>query len=312
MSHPSRGRLAELTRTAVVRAAALTGRVDTAAHDAPLLAALLYRAGGCAPDARLDPRWAAHVVTAAERTARAGLGGHPRTPGRHWHSWTSTGADPTTLVHKIYVSPAVADVAPTLGVILTHAPLLGVPAWKVGADLPGLHRPDKIVLYLASAERADRVASALALALGGVAPQGVPFSGQVGLTGIVSRGRDVGGTSWRADVCRQVAESLCASRAALGTQAGAAEVADHALAQLAGRGLDVATWHPSVPGSPVSTGAAPADRPAASLPAASLPAASLPAASLPAVRVSPAARAAAALPCAPGSGRHPRLEVSCS
>jgi hypothetical protein len=62
-----------------------------------------------------------------------------------------------------------------------------------------------------------------------------------------------------------------------------------------------------VPGSPVSTGAAPADRPAASLPAASLPAASLPA-----VRVSPAARAAAALPCAPGSGRHPRLEVSCS
>ena len=114
---------------------------------------------------------------------------------------------------------SVRDVATTLGVILTHAPLLGVPAWKVGADLAGLHRPDKIVLYLASAERADRVAAALALTLGDTAAQGVPFTGQVGATGIVSRGRDVAGTSWRADVCRVVAESLCATRVTLGLQA---------------------------------------------------------------------------------------------
>ena len=245
MSHPSGGRLAELTRTAVVRVAALTGRVDPATTDPAALASLLYRAGGCVPDGRLDPRWARHVVTAAERTAGSGLPGHTRSAARHWHSWTATDADPTTLVHKIYVSPAVRDIATTLGVILTHAPLLGVPAWKVGADLAGLHRPDKIVLYLASAERADRVALALALTLGGSAAQGVPFTGQVGATGIVSRGRDVAGTSWRADVCRLVAESLCATRVTLGPQARAADVADEALARLAGRGLDVETWHPA-------------------------------------------------------------------
>jgi len=245
MSHPSGGRLAELTRTAVVRVAALTGRVDPATTDSAALASLLYRAGGCVPDGRLDPRWARHVVTAAERTAGSGLTGHTRSTARHWHSWTATDADPTTLVHKIYVSPAVRDIATTLGVILTHAPLLGVPAWKVGADLAGLHRPDKIVLYLASAERADRVALALALTLGGSAAQGVPFTGQVGATGIVSRGRDVAGTSWRADVCRLVADSLWATRVTLGPQARAAEVADEALARLAGRGLDVETWHPA-------------------------------------------------------------------
>jgi hypothetical protein len=245
MSHPSGGRLAVLTRAAVVRVAALTGRVEPATSDPATLASLLSRAGGCVPDGRLDPRWAGHVVTSAERPARAGLAGHTRTAGRHWHSWTATDADPATLVHKIYVSPVVRDVATTLGVILTHAPLLGVPAWKVGADLAGLHRPDKIVLYLASAERADRIAATLALALEGLGAQGVPFTGQVGSTGIVSRGRDVAGTSWRADVCRLVAESLCASRAALGTRARADEVADEALALLGDRGLDVGTWHPA-------------------------------------------------------------------
>jgi hypothetical protein len=245
MSHPSGGRLAELTRAAVVRAAALTGRVEAAAAGPAALAALLYRAGGSVPDGRLDPRWARHVVTAAERTARAGLTGHARTDEQHWHSWTATDADPATLVHKIYVSPAVCDIATTLGVILTHAPLLGVPAWKVGADLAGLHRPDKIVLYLASAESADRVAATLALTLGSSAAQGVPFTGQVGVTGIVSRGRDVPGTSWRADVCRQVAESLFASRAWLGSEARATEVADDALTRLAAQGLDVHSWHPS-------------------------------------------------------------------
>ena len=244
MSHPSGGRLAELTRSAVVRVAALTGRGDLATTGTAELAALLYRAGGSVPDSRLDPRWATHVVTAAERTARAGLGAYSRTSGQHWHSWTATGSDPATLVHKIYVSPAVSDLAATLGVILTHAPLLGVPAWKVGADLAGLHRSDKIVLYLASSERADCVAATLALALGSLAAQGVPFSGQVGATGIVSRGRDVDGTSWRATVCRQVAESLRGARAELGGQARAAEVADLALARLADVGLDVQTWHP--------------------------------------------------------------------
>ncbi len=55
MSHPSGGRLAELTRTAVVRVAALTGRVDARADRLAALASLLYRAGGCVPDARLGP-----------------------------------------------------------------------------------------------------------------------------------------------------------------------------------------------------------------------------------------------------------------
>ena len=149
MSHPSGGRLAELTRAAVVRVAALTGRVDaaTARPGGPCRTCSIAPAAPCPTGG-----WTrAGRVTSSRRPSAPPVQdstGHARTDGQHWHSWTATDADPATLVHKIYVSPAVCDIATTLGVILTHAPLLGVPAWKVGADLAGLHRPDKIVLYL--------------------------------------------------------------------------------------------------------------------------------------------------------------------
>ncbi|MEO7447400.1 MAG: hypothetical protein ABI336_03925, partial [Humibacillus sp.] len=95
------------------------------------------------------------------------------------------------------------------------------------------------------ADRADRVAAALAQSLGGVRAQGVPFTGQVGATGVLSRGRDVAGTSWRAQVCRRVADAVILARAALGPTAPATQVADGALALLARTGLDVQSWHPS-------------------------------------------------------------------
>ena len=144
--------------------------------------------------------------------------------------------DPTALVHKIYVSPDVRDLHAALVTVLTHAPTLGVPAWKVGTDLAGLHRPDKVVLYLSDAARADRVAAALALLLGDLRAQGVPFTGQVGASGIVSRGRDVAGTSWRADVCRALAHAVVAGRARLGSAADATDVTSHALTALGNRG----------------------------------------------------------------------------
>lgn len=247
MSTLSGGTLAELTHTVVVRVSALTGQLSPArlAPGSDELAALLYRAGGCVPDPRRDPRWASHVVTAAARQAGSALAAHDHSRTAHWRSWTHLGADPAQLVHKVYVSPDVRDLADTLVVVLAAAPLLGVPAWKVGADLAGLHRPDKIVLYLPDADRADRVAAALARSLGGVRAQGVPFTGQVGATGVLSRGRDVAGTSWRAQVCRRVADAVLLARAALGPTAPATQVADGALALLARSGLDVQSWHPS-------------------------------------------------------------------
>ncbi|KQR08273.1 hypothetical protein [Cellulomonas sp. Leaf334] len=237
MSLPPGGRLAQLTHTVVVRAAALAGRVGP-----DELAAVLYRSGGSAVDPRRDPRWPHHLVGLAERAA-SGIDRYDRSRAEHWNGWTTPGVETSAQVHKVYVSPTVTCLPDALPVVFATATALDVPSWKVGADAAGLHRPDKIVLYLPSAPRADVVADALAHALDGFDAQGVPFTGQVGATGIVSRGQDRDGESWRAVVCRAVAGALGEHRVRLGPDAAPGAVADDALAALADA-YDVVTWRP--------------------------------------------------------------------
>ena len=189
-----------------------------------------------------DPRWPRYLVDRAER-AHPDLAPYTRTRTEHWNAWTAPGVDPTTLVHKVYVSPALSCLPDALGVVFAIATALDVPSWKVGADCAGVHRADKVVLYLPSAPRADAVAGALARALDGLTAQGVLFTGQVGTSGIVSRGRDQGRQSWRAVLCRSVALTLHEQRAILGADVPATDLADAALQELAAA-YDVHTWHP--------------------------------------------------------------------
>ena len=255
MPNPAGERLARLSRVATIRAAALTGRLGPDQHGpdphgASDLAAVLYRAGGCAPSREIDARWPQLLLRRAERPVRAALSGHTRSATAAWMSWTRTDADPSQLVHKTYVSPGLAAMAEVLTTTFAVAIDLGVPAWKVGADVAGLHRADKIVLYLPTGEAADRAASALAEVLNHIGPQGVPFTGQVGATGIVSRGIDHDGTSWRALVCRSLADALVAARAVAGPTAPPTDVADLAYERLADLGFDVTTWRPQQPPHP--------------------------------------------------------------
>jgi hypothetical protein len=237
MSQPSGGRLAQMTRTVVVRAAALAGRVGP-----DELAAVLYRSGGTAVDPRQDPRWPHHLVHLAERSM-PDPERYERSRTEHWNGWTTPGVETATQVHKVYVSPTVPCLPAVLPVVFATAATLDVPSWKVGADAAGLHRADKIVLYLPSSSRADAVAANLADALDGFDAQGVPFTGQVGATGIVSRGQDRPRESWRAVLCRAVARALDDHREQLGPDAAPDVVADAALDALAGA-YDVETWRP--------------------------------------------------------------------
>ena len=251
MPNPAGERLARLSRAATIRAAALTSRIGPDQLGAGGLAAVLYRSGGCAPARGIDERWPQLLLRRAERPVRAAVSNHARSATAAWMSWTLHDADTSQLVHKIYVSPAMTAIAEALTTTFAVATDLGIPAWKVGADVAGLHRADKIVLYLPTQEAADTAAAALADALRNTAPQGVPFTGQVGVTGIVSRGVDQDGTSWRALVCRSLADALWAGRSVAGPTATPTAVADLACERLADLGFDVASWHPN----PVATGA---------------------------------------------------------
>ena len=245
MSLPTGGRLARLSRTAAIRAAALTSWVDPETLGSAALAAVLYRAGGTTPGDRVDERWPRLLLRRAERQVRGHLVDYARTSTEGWMSWTRADADVVQLVHKVYLSPAVPSLSDALPVAFEIATRLEVPAWKVGADLAGLYRADKFVLYFPSSAAADEAASALAERLEFAAPQGVPFTAQVDSSGIVSRGIDRNGTSWRAVVCRTLAEALLASRARHGPAAPAQTVVDEAHQSLSRDGFDTDGWLPT-------------------------------------------------------------------
>ncbi len=244
MATPPGERLAQLSRTATIRAAALTRWVGHDDLGTEGLAAVLYGAGGSAVGDHMDAQWPNLLLRRAERGVRNQLADYSRGATQGWMSWTRADADVTELVHKVYVSPAVSSLPAALPTTLLGAVRLGVPAWKVGADLAGIHRADKAVLYLATAAEADAAAGELAEALASEVPQGVPFTGQVGATGIVSRGLDHNGTSWRAALCHRLAEALWSAREQSGAHASAHRVAEDALRVLASDGFDVTTWHP--------------------------------------------------------------------
>jgi hypothetical protein len=176
-----------------------------------------------------------------------------RDTGSSWLSW-SRRSDPTlstSFPYKLYVSPAVeqlADALPRIVEVLTVTP---ASRFKVGAGAAGLLRPDKAVVYLRDAAELSEVAAALSTALDGVRPHGVPFSAELAGDGLLSWGGDppadtgpVGGgeESWRSSVCRRLAEHLAAAQAA---PVRRIEPAAYALARLAADGVDVAEFAPS-------------------------------------------------------------------
>jgi hypothetical protein len=185
--------------------------------------------------------------------------------GSGWLSWSRRGdpVPPTSFPYKLYVSPAVEELADVLPRVVEALTATSAVRFKVGAGAAGLLRPDKVVVYLQDAVELSEVAGALGTALDGVRPHGVPFSAELAGDGLLSWGGDppaetgpVGGEeeSWRASVCRRLAEHLAAAQAAPRCRV---EPAAYALARLAADGVDVAQFAPSDLDPPVAVGRPP-------------------------------------------------------
>ncbi len=244
MHRPAPGdRLPLLSRRALLRAAALAG----CGHGPDVLAPLLYRAGAVAlgPRARRthDPRWLAWLAVSSARATPGLLEGWAPQTGPHWQSFSRPDLDRDRLRHKVYVSPLPHALSAALPVVLRVVVELQVPSIKVGGTAQGVLRPDKLVLHTTSAATADALAVRLAERLAGLPAQGVPFTGQCDPVGLVSRGTDPPGTSWRAFVTAVAAAELAAAAAQL-PGARAAEVLELAVTGIAAAGLDSTTWQP--------------------------------------------------------------------
>jgi hypothetical protein len=239
------GRIGALSLEALTHAAAL------ALGDARAVAARLYRYNSCPA----SPRWRSRLSTpdavaeflGARRTGDAAV-------HRRWLAWQVRGTRPEPVagtIYKLYVSPAIEHTGAALGAVLTHLGRRDAFEVKVGRDLFGLLRPDKLVAYFACRDDLERCAAALATELAGMPAHGVPFTAELGGDGLLSWGVDpanhsamlrfLGAESWRGWITARLAAALVSAGV---TGSAARPPQEFALERLYLDGVDTASFAP--------------------------------------------------------------------
>jgi len=238
--------------TAVSRAALSYGAA-LGLRDASVLTKRLYDYGRCpvsprlrrafpTPEAVRDHLLQGHEpvrrLMASEWRRRALSGEDPG-----WALWTRPREDPRSgaASHKLYVSPGFEAIQPVFHTVIETITDSDAVAFKVGAELAYLARPDKLVIYFSGREETLRVGRLLAPALAGFPAHGVPFTGPVDEGGLLSWGMDPPHTSgsqrsWRVWLAERMAHAM--AEAPPGEQLGAA------LSCVESLGVDAVTFEP--------------------------------------------------------------------
>lgn len=219
------------------------------------LARRLYDFGRCP----IGPELLRRLPDAAAVAAALGLGAGGPVAARLAGGWVEAGqaagywrhwrprrpaADPRArrAAVKLYVSPAVDALPAALAVLAEElADHPAATAFKLGADLGGICRPDKLVVYFDRLDELQETAAALTPRLAGLPAHGVPFTAAVTPDGMLSWGADPpDGGSWRLRVVRGLAEHL-----RRGLADGVAEPWRFALDRIRLSGVDPDTWRPA-------------------------------------------------------------------
>ena len=154
--------------------------------------------------------------------------------------------------YKLYVSPGYEAVRDAFLATVDAATTLDVPRFKVGKDVYGLLRPDKIVVYFDRFEELEEAAHRLRGRLEGCPAQGVPFTAELGGDGLLSWGTDPPRDqqalvwqereSWRLWLTNRLATALLAAKSA---HARAVEPWQFAMERVRLEGVDTQTWTPA-------------------------------------------------------------------
>lgn len=217
----------------------------------------------------LSPRWARDLPSPEAVQDYLGIregGAHRRLLERNWAAVQSPPPNDAWLQfqsrrhnaqrrtyygHKLYISPSCEDLPAVFPAVLQVLSQSSADQFKIGRDVAGLLRPDKMVAYFSTLEGLTQAASGLAEALAGCLAQGVPFTAQMNEDGLISRGVDpprdgplpawMQHESWRLWVTNRLATALVA--AAPARDAGL-EPWQFALRRMRLEGVDPATWTP--------------------------------------------------------------------
>jgi len=257
-------------------AGAATGRLRALSHDAlrygetlglenpEELAARLYTYGGVP----LSPAWTRRLQNSDDVLAFLGVTPgtplHDRLTSRFtraadkdessWISWSRPSRrtpGPSEPTYKMYVSPMPEDLPKAFGEVVEMLTEHDHLQFKVGGSALGLLRADKLVVYFEDVESLQRAANALVSRLGSVSPQGVPFSAEIALGGLLSWGMDPprtarvltwqGYDSWRLWIVRRLASAMLAAQH---ESASDVDPSRYAMERLHLDGVDVDGWVP--------------------------------------------------------------------
>jgi hypothetical protein len=214
-----------------------------------------------------SPRWARALPddTAVARFLGLSPGGAPRRmlereweeagAGGPWRSWSSRAVSLPSRegrrTWKLYVSPLPESLPEAFAATVRVLTETGTPAFKVGRDVRGLLRPDKLVAYFTEREEMEHVGRRLRGELGALPAQGVPFTGGLLGDALVSFGADpppehytvswLPDESWRAHVTLRLAVALQRAREAA---PGATAPWRFAMDALWLEGIDPELWLP--------------------------------------------------------------------
>jgi hypothetical protein len=174
----------------------------------------------------------------------------PPAPHDAWLAWESLGSvsrSRGTAAYKLYVSPHPNFLREAIDAAASSC----AAAFKVGKDLAGILRPDKLVLYFDGRDRLDEAAASIALRLNGCRAHGVPFTAQLGDSIALSWGSDpppeemrprwIPRESWRLWVVNRLAVALIAAKHA---NRPSVEPLQFAMARIALEGVNIDTWSP--------------------------------------------------------------------
>ena len=155
--------------------------------------------------------------------------------------------------YKLYVSPRADGMPAALREVIARLVDSRALECKVGRDVHGLLRPDKLIVYFRTLAELRTAARRWARALAGLPAQGVPFTADISGDGLLSwgldppdlrrgRARRAPALSWRTWLTRRLADALVVARR---SPAAAVSPARFALDRVALDGVDPRTWTPS-------------------------------------------------------------------
>jgi hypothetical protein len=171
---------------------------------------------------------------------------------RVWHRRNSQSRSAQTYF-KLYVSPLAKTIPEAFARTLEMLSASHALRFKIGRDVYGLLRPDKLVAYFPTFEAVAEASESLRAVLHDCPAHGVPFTAELTDDGMLSWGMDpprdqhlLGWQefeSWRLWLTNRLATSLIAARAA---KTGPIEPWRFAMERIALEGINTATWTPSL------------------------------------------------------------------